>query len=175
MAHTCSSLTRARASHCCSSRALDARLGAGSQSRRCRGQPECLRSTTGHGAFRQAALPLLDPPDGRGSLSVLTARGAVPAHIVGASMGGYIAMTLAKYHPTGRRFARLDRPDHRRTPVPNGARGNVAGVAEGRQTSTQPDMRPGAERSSPGIAVTRSAECNPSKGAHDGERRGAPS
>jgi hypothetical protein len=68
-----------------------------------------------------------------------------------------------------------DCPDHRRTPVPNGARGNVAGVAEGRQTSTQPDMRPGAERSSPGIAVTRSAECNPSKGAHDGERRGAPS
>jgi len=31
--------------------------------------------------------------------SVLTQRGAVPAHIVGASMGGYIAMTLAKYHP----------------------------------------------------------------------------
>jgi 3-oxoadipate enol-lactonase len=33
------------------------------------------------------------------AFSVLTQRGAVPAHIVGASMGGYIAMTLAKYHP----------------------------------------------------------------------------
>jgi 3-oxoadipate enol-lactonase len=33
------------------------------------------------------------------ALSVLTERGAVPAHIVGASMGGYIAMTLAKCHP----------------------------------------------------------------------------
>jgi 3-oxoadipate enol-lactonase len=30
------------------------------------------------------------------ALSVLTERGAVPAHIVGASMGRYIAMTLAK-------------------------------------------------------------------------------
>jgi 3-oxoadipate enol-lactonase len=33
------------------------------------------------------------------ALSVLTVRGAVPAHVVGASMGGYIAMMLAKYHP----------------------------------------------------------------------------
>jgi 3-oxoadipate enol-lactonase len=33
------------------------------------------------------------------ALSVLTQHGAVPAHIVGASMGGYIAMTLAKNHP----------------------------------------------------------------------------
>jgi 3-oxoadipate enol-lactonase len=33
------------------------------------------------------------------AFSVLTQRDAVPAHIVGTSMGGYIAMTLAKNHP----------------------------------------------------------------------------
>jgi 3-oxoadipate enol-lactonase len=33
------------------------------------------------------------------AFAALTQRGALPAHIVGASMGGYIAMTLAKNHP----------------------------------------------------------------------------
>ena len=33
------------------------------------------------------------------AFSVLTQRAAAPAHVVGASMGGYIAMTLAKHHP----------------------------------------------------------------------------
>jgi 3-oxoadipate enol-lactonase len=33
------------------------------------------------------------------AFALVTQRGAVPAHVVGASMGGYIAMTLAKHHP----------------------------------------------------------------------------
>jgi 3-oxoadipate enol-lactonase len=33
------------------------------------------------------------------AFALVTQRGAVPTHVVGASMGGYIAMTLAKHHP----------------------------------------------------------------------------
>jgi 3-oxoadipate enol-lactonase len=33
------------------------------------------------------------------AFALLSQRGATPAHVVGASMGGYIAMTLAKRHP----------------------------------------------------------------------------
>ena len=38
-------------------------------------------------------------PMAEDAFAVLTQRGAAPAHVIGASMGGYIAMTLAKHHP----------------------------------------------------------------------------
>ena len=163
-----------QASHCCWSPALDTRLGAGpscaavagSQSARAR-QPGTGRSGKPPGTYsiRQMA---------EDALSVLTAHGAVPAHIVGASMGGYIAITLAKYHPEAVRSLVL-----------------IATTIGGLRCRTVPEetllawqrasnldaagYATRAECSSPGIALTRSAECNPSKGAHDGERRGAPS
>ena len=33
------------------------------------------------------------------AFAVLSQRGAIPAHVVGTSMGGYIALTLALRHP----------------------------------------------------------------------------